>query len=75
MDREENVDEFFDRVFFIKSGSRVTIKDKYTNAKQLLLPLNECTLEASKPLILDSLTGSVESCNPLCLNSTLQVAL
>ena len=68
MSRSESVSEFYDRITLLKSGAQAALEDKYQNAEQMLLPLNDCALEAFIQELPDVMSGKVESLNPASLD-------
>ena len=75
MSHSESVSEFYDRITLLKSGAQAALEDKYQNAEQMLLFLNDCALEAFIRGLLDVISGMVESRNPSSLESALKYAL
>ena len=75
MSRSESVSEFYDRITLLISGTQPALEDKYQNAEQMLLPLNDCALEAFIRGLHDVLSGMVESRNPTSLKTALKYAL
>ena len=75
MSRSESVSEFYDRITLLISGTQPALEDKYQNAEQMLLPLNDCALEAFIRGLHDVLSGMVESRNPSSLEAALKYAL
>ena len=63
MSRSESVSEFYDRITLLKSSAQAALEDKYQNADQMLLPLNDCALEAFILGLPDVISGTVGSRN------------
>ena len=43
--QNEGVSEFYDRLTFLKSRAQAALENRYKNANQMILPLNDCALE------------------------------
>ena len=44
--QNEGVHEFYDRLSLLKSRAQAALENRYENANQIILPLNDCVLEA-----------------------------
>ena len=55
----ESVSEFYERITLLKSGAQAALEHKYQNAEQMLLPLNDCALEAFIRGLPDVISGMV----------------
>ena len=75
MSRSESVSQFYDRIALLKSGAQAALEYKYQNAEQILLPLNDCALEAFIRGLPDVISGMAESRNPFSLEAALKYAL
>ena len=75
MSCSENVSEFYNIITLLKSGAQAALEDKYQNARQMLLPLNECGLKTLIRGVSDAISGIVESRNPSSLETALKYAL
>ena len=75
MSCSESVSEFYDRIILLKSGAQGALEDKYQNAEQMLLPLNNCASEAFIRGLHDVISGMVESRNLSSLEAFLKYAL
>ena len=75
MSRSGNFSKFYDRITLLKSGTQAALEDKYQNAEQILLLLNDCALETFIRGLPDVISGMVESRNPSSLETTLRYAL
>ena len=75
MSCSESVSKFYDRITILESEAQVALEDKYQNAEQMLLPLNDCALEAFIRGLPDVISGMVESRNLSSLEAALKYTL
>ena len=73
--QNEGVHEFYDRLTLLKSKAQEALENRYKNANQMILPLNDCALEAFIRGLPDGMSEKIEARNLLTLEEAFGYAI
>ena len=69
MFQNKSVYEFHDRLTILKSGAQAALENRYENANQMILPLNDCALEAFICGLPVKMSAKIGARNPMTLET------
>ena len=73
--QNEGVSEFYDRLTFLKSRAQADLENRYKNANQMVLPLNDCALEVFIRSLPGAMSAKIEARDPMTLEEAFGYAL
>ena len=73
--QNEGIYEFYDRLTLLKSRAQAVLENRYENANQMILTLNDCVLEAFIRGLPDWMSAKIEAQNPATLQEPLEYAI
>ena len=73
--QNEGIYEFYDRLTLLKSRAQAFLKNRYENANQMILPLDDCVLEAFIRGLPDWMSAKIEARNPVTLQEAFEYAI
>ena len=73
--QNEGVHEFYDRLLLLKSRAQAALENRYENTNQIILPLNDCVLEAFIQGLPGGIPAIIEARNPVTLQEAFEYAI